>query len=336
MKTKELSKQVRDKVIEKYKSGLGYKKISKSLMIPRSTIKSIIFKWKEHGTTLNLPREGRPPKLTDRARRALIREATQRPEVTLTELQSSTAERGVSVHRTTISRTLHRTGRVARKKPLLSVRNKKARFEFAKRHVGDSLNVWRKVLWSDETKIERFGHQGKRYVWRKLNTSHHPKNTIPTVKHGGGSIMLWGCFSAAGTGKLVRVEGRMDGAKYRDILEQNLFQSACDLRLGRRFTFQQDNDPKHTAKATLEWFKGKHLNVLEWPSQSPDLNPIENLWSDLKIAVHKRKPSNMKELEQFCLEEWAKIPVARCDKLIETYPKRLAAVIAAKGGSTKY
>jgi len=116
MKTKKLSKQVRDKVVDK--SGLGYKKISKSLMIPQSIIKSIIFKCKEHGTTTNLPREGHPPKLTDRARRALIREAAQRPKVTLKELQSSTAETGVSVHRTTKRHTLHRAGlyeRVARK-----------------------------------------------------------------------------------------------------------------------------------------------------------------------------------------------------------------------------
>ena len=143
--------------------------------------------------------------------------------------------------------------------------------------MGDSPNIWKKAFWSDETKIELFGHQGKRYVWRKPDTSHHPKNTIPTVMHVGGSIMLCGCFSLAGTGKLVRIEGMMNGAKYRKILEGNLFQSSRDLRLGRRFTFQQDNDPKHTAKADLEWFKGKHVNVLKWPSQSTDLNPIENL-----------------------------------------------------------
>ena len=69
--------------------------------------------------------------------------------------------------------------------------------------------------------------------------------------------------AASGTaGKLVRMEGMMDGVKYKDILEGNLFQSSRDLRLGRRFTFQQDNDPKHSVKATLKWFQGKHLNVL--------------------------------------------------------------------------
>ena len=82
-----------------------------------------------------------------------------------------------------------------------------------------------KILWSDETKIELFGLNAKRHFWRK-------PGTIPTVKHGGGSIMLCGCFSEAGTGRLVRIEGKMNRAKYREILDENLLQSAQDLRLG--------------------------------------------------------------------------------------------------------
>jgi hypothetical protein len=108
---------------------------------------------------------------------------------------------------------------------------------------------------------------GKRHVWRK-------PGTIPTVMHGGGSIILWGCFSAAGTWRLVRIEGKMNRAKYREILDENLLQSAQDLRLGRRFPFKQENKPKHTAKTTQEWLRDKSLNVIEWPSQSQDLNPI--------------------------------------------------------------
>jgi hypothetical protein len=90
-----------------------------------------------------------------------------------------------------------------------------------------------------------------------------------------------GLFSEAGTGRLVRIEGKMNRAKYREILDENLLQSTKDLRLGRRCTFQQDNDPMHTAKTMQVWLRDKSLNVLE----SLDLNPIHHLWRDLKIAV---------------------------------------------------
>ena len=185
--------------------------------------------------------------------------------VTLTELQSSSVDMGEPSRRTTISAALHQSGlygRVARRKSLLSKRNMTACLEFAKRHLKDSQTVRNKILWSDETKTELFGLNAKHHIWRKRGTTHHLENTIPTVKHGGGSIILWVCFSAAGTGKLVRIEGKMNGAKYREILDKNLLQSAQDLRLGRRVTFQQDNDPKHTAKTTQEWLRDKFPNVL--------------------------------------------------------------------------
>ncbi len=292
------------------------------------------------GTTRTLPRAGRPAKLSYRGRRALVREVKKNPKITVAELQRCIREMGESCRKSTITAALHQSGlygRVARRKPLLSARQTKARMEFAKK------NTWRTPRWWQirfsglmRPRLELFGLNSKRYVWRKPGTAHHLSNTVPTVKHGGGSIMLWGCFSAAGTGRLVAIEGKMNAAKYRDILDENLLQSAQDLRLGRRFTFQQDNDPKHTAKITKEWLHNNSVTVLERPSQSPDLNPIEHLWRDLKMAVHQRLPSNLTELERICKEEWQRIPKSRCEKLVASFPKRLMAVLNQKGASTKY
>ncbi|KAK6305299.1 hypothetical protein J4Q44_G00240790 [Coregonus suidteri] len=122
----------------------------------------------------------------------------------------------------------------------------------------------------------------------------------------------------------------MDGAMYRKILANNLLPSVRALKMGRGWVFQHDNDPKHTARATKEWLRKKHLKVLEWPSQSPDLNPIEHLWRELKVRIAQRQPRNLKDLEKVCMEEWAKIPAAVCANLVKTYRKRMISVIANK------
>lgn len=97
---------------------------------------------------------------------------------------------------------------------------------------------------------------------------------LPMIRPYVPSSMFWGCFSMAGTGTLVRIDGRMSSKKYIQILEENLQTSAIKLGHGRCYYFKQDNDQKPCAKVTKEWFDKKNIQVLQWPSQSPDLNPI--------------------------------------------------------------
>uniref|UniRef100_A0AAR2JPU3 Tc1-like transposase DDE domain-containing protein n=1 Tax=Pygocentrus nattereri TaxID=42514 RepID=A0AAR2JPU3_PYGNA len=123
----------------------------------------------------------------------------------------------------------------------------------------------------------------------------------------------------------------MNSELYQRILKENVRTSVHELNLKRRnFIFQHDNDPKHASKSTKEWLHRNKIKTLEWPSQSPDLNPIEHLWGDLKRAVHRRCPHNLSDLERFCKEEWANIATSRCATLIGSYPKRLSAVIKTK------
>lgn len=148
--------------------------------------------------------------------------------------------------------------------------------------------------------------------------------------------MLWGSFSAQGVGELVPINGIMKKEDYVKILDDNLKKSARDLRLGRHFWFQQDNDPKHTSQLAKNWLKTNRIKVLDWPSMNPDLNPIENLWRELKIRVQSRRPKNLQELETFCKEEWHQIPQDTCLNLVENYKRRLQAVIANNGFAIDY
>jgi transposase len=161
------------------------------------------------------------------------------------------------------------------------------------------------------------------------------KNVIPTVKHRGGHAMVWGCMGYAGVEELAIVEGIMNAKGYVNILRGNLKKSVRKLEIQDSYLFQQDNDPKHTARTTREWLLYNARGLLETPPQSPDINPIENLWSLLETKIRKCKCSSSQMLIENLKKEWDEIGQEVTSNLLNSIPRRLQAIIDAKGLHTK-
>ncbi len=194
---------------------------------------------------------------------------------------------------------------------------------------------WSKVLFSDESKFcISFGNQGPR-VWRKSGEAQNPCCLMSSVKFPQ-SVMIWAAMSSAGVGPLCFLKSTVNAAIYQEIFRA-LHASFCWQALWRCcFIVQRDLAPAHTAKGTKSWFNDHGVTVLDWPANSPDLNPIENLRGIVKRKMRDTRPNNADDLKAAIKETWASIPPQQCHKLITSMPRRIEAVIKAKGAPTKY
>ncbi len=194
---------------------------------------------------------------------------------------------------------------------------------------------WSKVLFSDESKFcISFGNQGPR-VWRRSGEAQNPCCLKSSVKFPQ-SVIIWAAMSSAGVGPLCFLKSTVNAAIYQEILEHFMLPSADKLYGDADFIFQQDLAPAHTAKGTKSWFNDHGVTVLDWPANSPDLNPIENLWGIVKRKMRDTRPNKADELKATVKETWVSIPPQQCHKLITSMPRRIEAVIKAKGAPTKY
>ncbi len=182
---------------------------------------------------------------------------------------------------------------------------------------------------------------GKQKCGEKKGTANDPKHTASSVKHGGGGIMAWACMAASGICPLNFTDdlmyddsSRMNLEGYKTILPTNIQENATRF-IGKCFILHQDNDPKHPASSVKEFIRAKKWKVLDCPSQSPDLNPIEHEFHQLKRRVKAETPQNKQQLELAALKAGESISKDETKSLVMSMGHRLTAVIVRKESATK-
>lgn len=192
-------------------------------------------------------------------------------------------------------------------------------------------------MFSDEVRLCLRHTDRRRRVYRRIGEEHADACVERVTAFGGGSIMVWGGISLRGKTQLVVVDGNLNSERYiNQILSPHVVPFA--QRIGDDFVFQQDNARPHTAQATANYLHAEGVQVMAWPACSPDLNPIEQLWDQLKRAVYRRMDgqSTMADLRRVILEEWDRIPNFRVVNLIRSMRRRTADCFQANGGYIRY
>jgi transposase len=335
-----ISEHTKNNIISALHQGLSTRKVAERCGVSDFTVRKVR---KECTPNLKLPSPGRPTSLSPQSKRLCVRAVTSGKLKTAKEAAKHLEKSlRVKVSEHAVRWALKEAGLEAAKKvskPRLSPQQVSARLEFAKCHKDWTNADWARVIFSDETRINRFCSDGLTWCWKRDGTSLQSHQVQEKVKHGGGSIMIWGCMTADGVGFMCKIEGTLNGDLYLDILKDELQRTIKYYGLDRsKVIFQQDNASCHKTAEVRRWLDSKSFKVLEWPAQSPDLNPLETLWAIVKRRLNEFEtpPSGMLELWERIEQIWNEVSPETCRELIKSMPKRIEAVLRAKGRWTNF
>jgi transposase/predicted transcriptional regulator len=312
---------------------LSHAKIAKELHVSKSTVQKYLKLWRERVPVADVKQAGRPRKITVRVKRQIRAIVSKNPSYSSKDIMNQLAKGGENSSSVDVS---SRAVRLALNEmsykndlpkgvPMLTEVQKTKRLTWCKKN---SKRRWEKVIFSDETSIELDRCKTRRW---------HPKGKRPKVGKTKFSrkIMFWSAIGANCKAPLIVLKGTVNTDKYIELLESHFlpwFRENCPAT----HTFQQDNAPAHKSKRSIAFINDQNLKLLDWPANSPDLNPIENIWSVLKNAVEKRSPKTLEELERAAIEEWDKIDQQTIRKTIKTMNRRIDQVLERKGEKCEY
>lgn len=289
---------------------------------------------------------GRPKKLGDKTMSLVSRGLRSGTLDGPRAVQESLRSMGQDMSVSSIRKSLRRNGLKSRRKAktnFVSKKNKTLRLAWAKKHRHLTVEDWRRWVFSDETKVNMWGSGGNSFYWTNGDRTMQPHQIKPQVQGNGGGVMFWSCITAEGPGYgTTIIEGSIDSLLYIDILKTSLADTLEHFAITpKTVRFQQDKASPHTSGTTKQWFTNNGFileEIMDWPPQSPDLNPIEHVWHLLKLRLNKypTRPTTKEELEQRINTEWYKITKEECRKYIDSMPARIEAVIKSKGGPTRY
>ncbi|MPC76829.1 Transposable element Tc1 transposase [Portunus trituberculatus] len=324
-------------------AGLETKDIVNQTGISERTVRRWVARHREEGgpdVPFTKPRPGRPKKTNERSNNIIKRTIEKYPRSTARKIKQDNPDVFGEVSVRTVARRIQDLGYKRYrpiKKPILSKRNRAKRLAFAKKYITYTDEDWMKVFWSDESNFTVVdGRSGSLYRHRGSDPL-DPRYTQGTVKFPGW-LMFWGGFTGYGKSELVRVSRQsgecVNAASYLELL--------CDylpdaMEKTQANLFQQDGATSHTAKCVTNWLKDCCVNFInDWPGQSPDLNPIENLWNSMKRRLQGKNVDSYDKLEREVRSAWNSIPLEECRNLALSMKTRLQEVIKKKGGHTKY
>lgn len=309
--------------------GLSCRKIAANLSIGKSTVSDYIQRWKCGIPAEDTKPNCRPPKINSVARSFLGQLVTRQAQPTSKTLSASlSASKNICVSPRTVRRHLRSMtydNSVPRPIPLLTDAHIHKRVQWCMEHQDYD---WNHVWFSDETYIE---------VGRATTPVWHREGQRPTAakRKFAAKIMCWGAVSMRFKSKLMVVEGSMTAAKYIETLRP-FFEEDASKTERKRLVFQQDGASSHTAKVTQAFFRDSEISVLAWPPNSPDLNPIENIWSILKQRVEKHAATSKEALIKAVQWEWNQIDTGAIARTIATMRERVMQVIDRQGKKCDY